>query len=75
MIVCPHTPLGAPTILPGVLGCIEFTVLQRGADTIPQIEVAVTQTFPMLKLDPTLVVMDGVPAPEVIVRLAGTVHV
>ena len=48
-------------MLPGVLGCTDEIVLQRGADTIPHIDVAVTQIFPTLNVLPTLTVIEGVP--------------
>ena len=50
-------------------------VLQRGADTTPQIEVAVTQMFPTVNAPPTFTVTELVPAPEVIDTPVGVVQV
>ena len=73
-MVCPQIPFVAPEMLPGVPGRVLLIVLQRAADTTPQLEVAVTHRLPTVKPGATLTVTEFVPAPEVIDTPAGGVQ-
>ncbi len=73
-MVCPQIPFVAPEIFPGVPGKVLLIVLQRAADTTPQVDVAVTHRLPTVKPGATLTVTELVPCPEVIDTLAGGVQ-
>jgi hypothetical protein len=51
-----------------------LNVLHLTGETTPQFEVAETQMLPKVNPAPTFTEIEGVPCPETIVTLAGTVH-